>query len=151
MYSLSAQINGYDPLSLRGVREIMAPRREWRGAYFHDATVRDMATGTNRANLLLKRAFWLHREYVRGPMPDNAISFPATTTCYISVAQPVGVHEVSAAEVADRPYSDGVSRFPLLAARHLFTAATERNAGVPLRLALPREADRAHGDRKSVV
>ncbi len=144
LYTVSGQINGYDPISLHGVRDLMAPRRSWRGAYFHHVGVRDLAVGTNRANLLLKRAFWLQRNYVRGPIPENAISFPPTSTSFLSGTVDSGMTEVPPDQVPNRPYSDTVSRIPILDSRHEFVSEDGGRSGALLRLPLPSATARKH-------
>jgi len=80
LYNLKPAINGYDPLQIREVRDILCLRRMkkvLRRIVFNF----EVASNNMRGNLFLKRQFWLARRYVDGPLPAGA--FPVTTTVFV--------------------------------------------------------------------
>ncbi len=119
LYKLAGEINGYDPLTLRGYKALVAPEDDdpfWRGLI-------ETAKSNNLPYLLLKRAFWLQKEYVAGPIPDRPRMFPPTTTAYIMDPPVLHVLQMQADAVPDRSYSDSVTTTLLLADEHQFRAA----------------------------
>lgn len=82
MNELLPMMNGYDPAYIERTHAVLtsAPR--------YNAYVRPRQTITEnlRGHLLLKRLFWLARQYVRGPLPDKDTPFPAATTVFLKDA-----------------------------------------------------------------
>ena len=93
LYDLDAITNGYDPLHVRRVRNVLC-------AGGGDNAFRRMvfgaeATATNyRGNLFLKRPFWLARQYVDGPLPGARALYPVTTTAFLDAPGGLSVPRV---------------------------------------------------------
>ncbi len=118
LYALEGQINGYDPLQLRGYSELAGPpdvTSFWRGEV-------EVGRWSDRPYLLMKRAFWLHRQFVSGEIPPRGTKFPVTTTAFVSDPPPLHAIEVNAETLSARAYSDDVERIELLAAPIAFHA-----------------------------
>ncbi len=79
---LEPAINGVDAMLLERVRQVLcAPSSEQHYSHWvHDAEVTEK---NHRGNLFLKRAFWLAKEYVPGPLPGKDALFPPTTTAFL--------------------------------------------------------------------
>ncbi len=81
MYELEPGMNGYDPLQIREVRDILCiTRKQDIPRLIQGWQATELSV---RGNLFLKRQFWLARQYVQGPLPDRDTTFPATTTVFI--------------------------------------------------------------------
>jgi hypothetical protein len=133
LYTLSGEINGYDPLSLRGYKALVAPKDTdpfWRGLI-------ETAKDSNLAHLMLKRTFWLAREYVKGPIPERPRLFPPTTTAYVMDPPALHVPEVAAAAVPEQSHSENATRIPLMEAPHRFSSG-QGVQGERFTLRLPR-------------
>ena len=146
LYTLSAQMNGYDPLQLRGYAELVAPDSDdpfWRGNI-------EAGRWRDRPYLLMKRAFWLHRTYAAGPLPPRGHVFPITTTAFVTDFEGLRVPGVPAAEVSARPYSPYVVRFPLLT-EPLRLESTGSLDGPAKVLAVPAQPSGLHASLRIVV
>lgn len=80
LYDLKPAMNGYDPLQIREVRDILCVRK-MKNVLRRIVFNFEVAGDNMRGNLFLKRQFWLARRYVDGPLPAGA--FPATTTVFV--------------------------------------------------------------------
>ncbi len=82
MLRLAPAMNGYDPLYIDAVREVICgPGRENR--YFRSVSADEVTARSGAGFLFLKRSFWLARRYVDGPLPPKGRSFPPTTTVFL--------------------------------------------------------------------
>ena len=118
LYRLEPQINGYDPLQLNGFAELVAPDGGdafWRGGV-------EVGRWSDRPYLLMKRAFWLHREVLEGEIPPRGELFPIATTAYLSDPESLHVPVVSAASVPARPFSGESTQVQLIDALIELTA-----------------------------
>ncbi len=104
LYSLEGQINGYDPLQLRGFGELIAPEGD---TSFYRGVV-EVARWSDRPYLLMKRAFWLQREVVTGSMPPRGTPFPVTTTAFLDTGSAEHVPIIQLESVARTPHSANV-------------------------------------------
>ena len=103
---LEGAVNGYDPVYLTHVRDLVIPPRS-EALYDRIVSPRQVTQYSNRRPaLLLKRAAWLTREYVVGTLPDKAEVFPPTTTVFLEKAPGSPVPEVTRGETPDRCVSD---------------------------------------------
>jgi len=96
LYDLKPAINGYDPLQIREVRDILCMRKMknfLRRIVFNFEVVGD----NMRGNLFLKRQFWLARRYVDGPLPAGG--FPITTTVFVENQGELPLPKVEPADV----------------------------------------------------
>jgi hypothetical protein len=112
LYSLTPIMNGYDPLRLRRVDQVLcSPQREavyGRGVYPWDVT------GDNaRGNLFAKRFFWLARQYVEGPLPGKRELFPCVTTVFLEPGAEAPIPKVERAGLPRSSVSPGASRTPV--------------------------------------
>ncbi len=110
LYTLQPAINGYDPLYLGQVWQLLAPwYYNWnyqRILQAHD-TVRDNPYPYS----FIKRPFWLVRQYVNGSIPKTDPHFPPTTTAYIETEEALIIPEVA----PDAVLGAEVSRFESIA------------------------------------
>jgi hypothetical protein len=79
MTDLEPAINGYDPLYIARVHHVMCDPPQYVPTLLPSYVTAD----SQRGNLFLKRAFWLSRQYVAGPLPDKETLFPAATTVFL--------------------------------------------------------------------
>ncbi len=104
VYALEPEINGYQALYIEGILELLDP-----GSRQHQFRrgVDPFTAGqhSDRAFLLLKRSFWLHREFVAGEIPDASRAFPPATTAYLRAPQRLSVPEVRPESVRRAPFS----------------------------------------------
>jgi hypothetical protein len=110
LYALQGQINGYDPLVLSAYRQLAGPPTVdpfWRGEV-------EVGRWSDRPYLLMKRTFWLQRQYVSGEIPPRGQKFPVTTTAFLTDPPDLHVPETNADSVGPRPYSDDAVRKLLL-------------------------------------
>lgn len=104
-YTLKPSMNGYDPVCLTKVRNVLcAPSRETQ--YLRTVKNWEVAAENHRGNLLLKRPFWLARQYVRGALPPKDVLFPSTTTAFLHEPPAIGVPEVAPSAVSKHGVSD---------------------------------------------
>lgn len=81
-------VNGYDPLYIKRSRDVFRSRLSPRARAVRNWEV---TTKNNRANLLLKRSFWLARQWVDAPLPGKSDLFPAATTVFLNGAKDLPV------------------------------------------------------------
>jgi hypothetical protein len=112
IYRLEPAINGYDPLHLAAVRAfICAPNLASQYSY----TVSNMgATGYNPRGLsLMKRSFWLSRQYANADPLPAATKFPVATTTFLHTNVSLPVTEVKVSDLRHAGVSDGFGKLPL--------------------------------------
>jgi hypothetical protein len=105
LFNLVPAINGYDPLHLAKSREIISGEGQRSKEYHRIVEAREAADNI-RVSLLLKRPFWLTREFVRGPLPGKSALFPPASTVFLEqppagLALPEKKREKSAASVPE--------------------------------------------------
>lgn len=98
MRDLRPAMNGYDTLQLATVRQFLCSPEEER-RYEARPLPEGMTRDSQRGNLLLKRSFWLAREYVLGSCPDKLTLFPPTTTVFLADGPVQGVPRVEREQV----------------------------------------------------
>ncbi len=144
-YRLEAAVNGYDPMRIEAMRLLVCDRNREKG-YYRFVKDWEVTSENQRGNLFLKRSFWLARQYVRGPLPDKASLFPATTTVFFPREVPDTVLPEIPREIAlGHGVSDEVRRIPVANAAELsrLTRPYSRNR---MRITLPIfDIGRAHG------
>lgn len=84
MWFLDHALNGYNPLFLGATSQVLCSPADDKD-YFHRVHLRYKAvTQENpRGYLLVKRCFWLTRQWVAGALPDKKEHFPPTTTVFL--------------------------------------------------------------------
>lgn len=110
---LEGAVNGYDPIHLRHVRDlVVAPGFE---AFYDRILYPGVVTRyTNRRSaLLLKRTAWLTREYAVGPLPPKTEAFPPTTTVFLAEPPPAPLRETPREQVSRRCVSWEAAQTPL--------------------------------------
>ncbi len=109
-WTLSPAINGYDAVYIHDVRQALCtPGRERN--YYRVLHTWEVQVDNQRGNLFLKRAFWLARDFVRGPLPPKHALFPSSTTVYLPDPPPeLPIPEVPRAKVPARAVSEDVER-----------------------------------------
>jgi len=118
LYELKPAMNGYDPLYIARVRQLLcAPGKEDR--YWRELEDREVLELNHRGNLLFKRAFWLAREYVDGPLPDKGELFPSATTVFFDNPGDIPVPRVLRENLLKSAVSKRVKVKPLLAGKRL--------------------------------
>lgn len=105
LYDLAPAIDGYSPLCLERVyKALCAPGEE--SEYERMISNTETTRENRRGLLLLKRQFWLARQYVPGPMPDKTTLWPPTTTVFLTNPPPdLDVPRVTMAEIPALPHS----------------------------------------------
>ena len=82
LYALRPAMNGYSPLYIGRVRQLLcSPSKERQ--YWRKLDREEVTEYNHRGHLFLKRAFWLARQYVDGPLPGKDELFPAATTVFL--------------------------------------------------------------------
>lgn len=111
-YSIEPAVNGYDPLYIQKIWNLLAPPFQERN---YDRILRapDTVRDNPQTMLLLKRHFWLARQYVDGALPRADRLFPPTTTAFVQGAAALPIPEVSLDAVANSPVSRVTERFAL--------------------------------------
>ncbi len=127
LYRLKSAMNGYDPMRIERVRQLVCDPKKT-GYYYRFVKDWETTSENQRGNLLLKRGFWLARQYARGPLPGKEEVFPPTTTVFFPEAVPkTTLPEVPRDAVIGRGVSDDTRKVPLLNAQEL--GALVRPAG----------------------
>jgi len=98
MYALDGVMNGYDPMHLREVRDVLCTTPENK-AFRRIIYAPEPTAFSNRGNLFLKRQFWLARQYVDGPLPNRHLNFPSTTTVFLKNAADLPLRKLARAQV----------------------------------------------------
>jgi len=112
LYTLTPVLNGYDPLYMRDVWNLMAPVYYiWN--YERILRAQETVIENPRTYHLFKRSFWLVRQYVDGPIPPRNRQFPPTTTAFVRDAPTLPIPEVALDAVIDSPISARVERIPI--------------------------------------
>jgi hypothetical protein len=113
LYNLEPAINGYDPLHLAAIADLMGYgtlTNHFRRIFFFDEPTAHSFHG----NLFLKRQFWLTRQYVDGPLPGRDEIFPATTTVFIDDPAILPVKRVDAVHQQGKAVSRDAVKRPLM-------------------------------------
>lgn len=114
LYALEPAMNGYDPLNIARVRQVLAGPS--RGGKYKRLVDRDEVTTANqRGNLLLKRSFWLTRQYVDGPLSPKTQRFPVTTTVFMDDGPDLPIPRLDRDALPDQSVSEETVRIPLAA------------------------------------
>jgi hypothetical protein len=98
MYDLEPAMNGYDPLQIRDVRDVLCVTKKMK-VFRRMVFSVEVAKENMRGNLFLKRQFWLARQYVNGPLPDRNTPFPAATTVFLENPGDLPLPQVDAASL----------------------------------------------------
>jgi len=105
LYALKPAINGYDPLHIARVRNVLASpvrTRKYTRLVRHEEVTADNQWG----NLFLKRSFWLAQQYVDGPLPDKRDLFPSTTTVFLEGVHGLPVPKIARSDLPNRSVSE---------------------------------------------
>ena len=118
LYELKPAMHGYEPLHMSHVRNVLAGDSR---ANSYQRSVKDyeVTRENQRGNLFLKRAFWLARQYVRGPLPNKQSLFPPTTTVFLPQADDLPIPRVDAAQAPNRSVSEGAKEIRFLGEEQL--------------------------------
>jgi hypothetical protein len=98
LYSLEGVMNGYDPMHLREVCDVMCttPTNKAFRRVIYSSEPTALNTG---GHLLFKRQFWLTRQYVNGSLPEKNVSWPSTTTVFLDDPGRLPIPEVDRAQL----------------------------------------------------
>jgi hypothetical protein len=136
LYGLRNFMNGYDPLHLSEVRDVMSgggrANLYMRAVRSWEPTIENV-----RGNLFLKRPFWLSRQWQRGAVPDKYTLWPAATTAFLPEATPGNVPQVPAGQLGTRGVSLNALKTPLKDPR-FFSATRPVGKAAQLRFTLPK-------------
>ena len=143
LYTLRGVMNGYEPVHIHRVREVVASPQRLR-LYRRLVTPEEATQDNLRGNLFLKRSAWLARDYVQGSLPPHDQPFPATTTVYLQDAPAEGL-EIPRLEEKDVPRRDTSENTEIIPVRnpetgepYTFTTATNRVRNILYLPPLPR-------------
>ena len=104
LFSLRNIINGYDPLHLAKARSVISGVGRGQ-AYYRAVRNWECTEDTQRGNLLMKRPFWLSRQWASEKLPGKEDLFPSATTVFLDSEPNPSIPKVEAAQL---PHS-GVS------------------------------------------
>lgn len=139
MYDLRPVINGYDPLHLAAVYDVLAGP-QWQGKYTR-LLAQDSATTNPRWSLFAARPFWLARRYVAGRLPAPDRLFPPAGTVFLPDAKPLHVPETPREALHDGVVPEDAATVAIAdPAFHAALAAptrNNRNGGIMLEYLLP--------------
>jgi len=118
LYALRPAINGYEPVHIGRVRQIVAsaPRAQ---TYHRLVTAEEAMQENLRGNLFLKRSFWLARQYVDGPLPDRDVPFPAATTVFLRDPPNLPVPRIKLNDLPHRSISENAREIRFVDAQQL--------------------------------
>lgn len=112
LLTLTPVLNGYDPLYLRSVWNLMAPPYHiWNYERFLRA--QEAVIENPRTYHVFKRPFWLARQYVNGPLPSRDRPFAPTTTAFVDTDEALAIPEVLEEALEGAWVSASVDRIPL--------------------------------------
>ncbi len=137
MWTLDMTMNGYNPLYVGETRRLLCkPGNEhvYRGHLKQDEVLVDNQMG----HLLLKRTFWLTRQWTSGPLPAKDQVFPSATTVFLPGTAPdtvLPVPEIKRDQVPAKAVSEETERVNLGFGKELETKI--RTLGMENALTLP--------------
>lgn len=135
IYDLKGIMHGYEPLHISRVRKVLAGDARSK-TYQRSVKDFEITRENQRGNLLFKRAFWLAKQFVRGPLPDKYALFPPTTTVFLPEAENLPIPRVEAGAIPRQ----AVSEF-----------AEERSFGMPEELKAINARLQLKGKKQSVA
>lgn len=94
MYMLAPVSNGYDPLHLARIKDLLTIHQR-DDAYTRLFYPFELTLEQQRGNLLLKRPFWLAKEWVAGALPPPDALYPVGTTVFLPEGSGTPVPELS--------------------------------------------------------
>ena len=115
LYQLEGIMNGYDPLHMRDVREVLCYTPGEYTAFRRMVAAAEVTSRSSFGNLFLKRQFWLARQYVDGPLPKRNTVFPAATTAFLDSPGTLRIPRVAEKDLAGTAFSEDVTRLVLRA------------------------------------
>ncbi len=83
MFTLDFSMAGYNPLYVGKTRETLC-RIGYENFYRGYLKGDDVTVENQRGNRLVKRSFWLARQWVSGNLPDKTELFPVSTTVFLA-------------------------------------------------------------------
>ena len=138
---LTPEMTGAEPAQLLAVQTVLAPSES---QYARIVTVKAVTARNHMGNLLLKRRFWLARQYVDADLPPRTQSFPVATTAFLKDAPPLPVPEIALSELPARSVSETVVETDLT--RRLLGRATRTKTEAGFEIAMgPVEKGLLHG------
>lgn len=110
MWLLDHALNGYNPLFLGATSQVLCSPSDDRD-YFNRVHLKYKAVTQENARgyLLVKRCFWLARQWVPGELPDKSEHFPPTTTVFLpetSSGTALAVPEIAREKIPKSPVSN---------------------------------------------
>lgn len=143
MFSLDFSMAGYNPLYIGETRKALC-RIGYENFYRGYLKGDDVVVENQRGNLLMKRSFWLARQWTSGELPPKEALFPASTTVFLTDT-PSGaslpVPEIQRDDLSRHAVSDSVEQVDLGALD--ISKAIPRGRSYELRLPV-YEQDFAH-------
>ena len=104
LYEMRPIMNGYEPVHLAKVREVIGSDARLK-SYQRGISPSEVTGANFRGHLFLKRAFWLTREYVDGPLPSRHGLYPPTTTVFLQDPGELPVPKIGMEELSPQPIS----------------------------------------------
>lgn len=115
MFSLDFSMAGYNPLYVGETRKALC-RIGHENFYRGYLKGEDILVENQRGNLLVKRSFWLARQWAAGELPGKAELFPPSTTVFLTDT-PAGtalpVPEIAREQVSKHPVSENTEQIDL--------------------------------------
>lgn len=135
LFTMNFTLGGYNPLYVGASRTAIC-RNGYETYYRGYLKCEDVLVENQRGNLLVKRSFWLARQWAAGMLPGKEEVFPATTTVFLPdmpSGTPLPIPEINRADVPRKAVSDTVERVDL----GRLDIIKPRRLGENLRLPLP--------------
>jgi hypothetical protein len=112
LYRLEPAINGYNPLHIERVRQVLAGHV--RGKKYRRAVrEKEIPVNNARGHQFMKRAFWLVDTAVPGPLPPSEQLFAPSRYAFLPDGVPEGFPTLPPDRVPIRPVSDSSRVLPL--------------------------------------
>ncbi|NLV46300.1 MAG: hypothetical protein GXY07_17575 [Candidatus Hydrogenedentes bacterium] len=115
MFSLDYSMAGYNPLYVGETRKVLC-RIGYENFYRGHLKGEDVTVENQRGNLLMKRSFWLARQWAAGELPPKEDIYPASTTVFLTdtpSGAPLPVPEIPHEALPRHAVSDTVEEVDL--------------------------------------
>ena len=139
LFQMRNVTNGYEPLCLRKTWEVLIDPSPT--AKYSRVARKDTMSGNQRTNLLLKRPFWLARQWVDAPLPGMGSLFPAATTVFLPDAEGLATPQADGATVKNSGVSEDIDRQSVMTSALGAAVKAGKKVRKELRLNLPTALD----------
>jgi len=141
VFELTPEMTGAEPAQLLATQRVLVPSES---RFVRIVTMDDVTAQNHLGNLVLKRRFWLARQYVDAELPPGTRPFPVATTVFVKDAPPLPVPEIALPSLPRRSVSPAVVETDLT--QFLLDAATRERTEAGFEVVVgPVEKGPLHG------